>query len=239
VNNKTRQTFLLWAETDEHNQAVSEAKEVIKKALEQFKKPYVAYSGGKDSLSMLHLVLQQNPEITVVHWDYGAYFMPREFEKEILENAGKIGVQNLLVETSPLYKKLGRKARNILGRHFLGRVVPELANQGYDCCFLGLRAEESSKRKTRTKRFFEKTRVMTNVFPLAKWRWLDTWAYIVSRRLPYPKVYDLYGPILGWDKTRLVTFFDPEFDWTGSPLLDGILMPEKRYRVNAGRPGRS
>jgi len=229
VDKKTRQTFLLWAETEEHKQAVVEAEKVIEKALKQFNKSFVSYSGGKDSLAMLHLVLQQHPNVTVIHWDYGPYFMPREIEREIIENAKKIGVKNLLVKTSPLYEKLGRKARNILGRHFIGKVIPELVKEGYDCCFLGLRAEESNKRKRRTKIFFEKTRIITNVFPLARWRWLDSWAYIISKDLPYPHVYDLYGPVLGWDKARLVTFFDHEFDWVGAPLLDGVLMPEKRY----------
>jgi len=232
VDNKTRQIFILWAQTDEHKKAVTEAEKIVKKALEKFSKPYVAYSGGKDSLSMLHLVLQQNPDATVVHWDYGPYFMPREIEKQIIKNAEKIGARNIIVKTSHLYKKLGRKARNVLGRHFLGRVVPELARKGYDCCFLGLRAEESSKRKRRTKTFFETTRVMTNIFPLAKWRWLDTWAYIITRNLPYPKIYDLYGPILGWDKARLVTFFDYEFERTGAPILDGILLPQYRSVKN-------
>jgi len=230
MDDKTKQLFLLWAETDEHKRKVAEAKSVIEKALERFNKPYVAYSGGKDSLAMLHLILQHDPAVTVLHWDYGPYFMPREFEKEIIKNARKIGVKNLVVKTSPLYKKLGRKARNILGRHFLGLVVPKLAKEGYDCCFIGLRAEESNKRKTRTKWFFEKNHLMTNVFPLARWRWLDSWAYIISNDLPYPKVYDLYGSVIGWDKARLVTFFDHEFDWTGAPILDGVLIPQHRYQ---------
>lgn len=73
------------------------------------------------------------------------------------------------------------------------------------------------------------------VYPLDKWGWRDIWAYIVSRELPYPKLYDVYGPLLGWDKARFVNFFSKRFENLGSPYLDGFFFPQ--FRNSIGKPG--
>jgi 3'-phosphoadenosine 5'-phosphosulfate sulfotransferase (PAPS reductase)/FAD synthetase len=65
---------------------------------------------------------------------------------------------------------------------------------------------------------------MTELYPLRDWSAKDVWAYILSQGLPYLSTYDLYGPVVGWEKVRMVTFFDPEFDHLGNRNLDGVLM---------------
>ncbi|OYT64161.1 hypothetical protein B6U67_00735 [Methanosarcinales archaeon ex4484_138] len=222
-----RETFLFWSETEEYQKKVKEVKKNVQMALNRFRKPYVSFSGGKDSTVMLHLVLEQKPDVMVFHWDYGRYFIPREIEREFLNNAQKIGARNIVVKSSSLYEKKGRGAQNVLGRVMIGLVVPQLKKEGYDGCFVGLRAEEASRRNARTKNLFE-SGIITSTFPIRHLTWKDVWAYIVSNNLPYPSVYDKYAKVLGWDKVRLVTFFDPEFDKFGSPNIDGILMSEFR-----------
>lgn len=212
-----------WARTDEHQAKVGEAQHIVQKALQQYKKPYVAFSGGKDSTCVLHLVLEQKPDIMVLHWDYGPYYIPRWLEREFIRNAKKIGARNVRVETSPEYKRLGRKAINVLGREYLGKLVPRLKKEGYDLVFVGLRKEESLKRRRRINRR-EYAGVIPECWPIAEWSWEDVWAYILSHNLPYASVYDLYAPVVGWDKVRLTTFFDPEFDKLGASNLDSALM---------------
>lgn len=210
-----------WAETDEHKAKAEETRQIIAKALTTHQKPYVAFSGGKDSTCMLHLVLQQKPDIMVYHWDYGPYLMPRDVEKEVIEIAKKIGTQNLVVDTSRLYTS--REATGIWYREFFGRVIKELCQQGYDLVFVGIRKHESLKRKRRVERG-KKLTVIDECWPLQNWTWQDVWAYIFSNNLPYHSVYDKYAPIVGWDNARFVTFFDPEFDKIGASNLDGVLM---------------
>jgi 3'-phosphoadenosine 5'-phosphosulfate sulfotransferase (PAPS reductase)/FAD synthetase len=89
--------FQLWSETEEYQRRILEAQKVIRKALNQYNSPYLSYSGGKDSTVMLYMVLQQKPDLTVWHWDYGNSLMPREIEKEVLENAKKIGAINIII----------------------------------------------------------------------------------------------------------------------------------------------
>ena len=221
-----KEYFLTWSKTEEFRAKLDEAKSTIAEALERFEKPYIAYSGGKDSTALMHMVLQQNSDITVVHWDYGKYYIPRPLHREILKIARKCGAKNLIVLTSPLYDVLKRNAKGVLSRCFIGIEVPKLIKQGYDCAFLGLRAEESVRRRIRTEGFYEyDKRGIWNVFPLRNWTWRDVWAYIVSNTVPYLRsFYDKYGSLLGWDKVRFVTLFDPEFDRFGSTNVDKYLM---------------
>jgi len=224
MDEEWRTVFLMRSETDEFRKRLAETQDIIKQAFNEFKKPYVAYSGGKDSLVLLHLVLQYGPYITVFHWDYGPYYIPRKIEARIIQIAREIGAKNIVVKTSRLYEKYKRNAQNVLGRVLLGIIVPQMAKEGYDACFLGLRAEESIKRKLRTRKFFERGTYMTHVFPLKNWTWLDVWAYIISKNLPYLKEhYDKYAKVLGYNHTRFVTYFDKEFEKFGSSNIDGIL----------------
>ncbi|XRP97789.1 phosphoadenosine phosphosulfate reductase family protein (plasmid) [Methanocaldococcus sp. 16A] len=226
MDEKWREYFLIWAESEVFQEKLKKTKEIIKEALSKFKKPYIAFSGGKDSTALMHLVLSFDDSIMVLHWDYGPYYLPRPLEKEIIEIAKKCRAKNLRVETSKKYWILKRNAVNVLGVDYLGKLVPQLVKEGYDLAFVGLRAEEAVKRRLRTQEIYEydKYKKITNVYPLRDWSWKDVWAYIVSNNLPYLSYYDKYCPILGWDKTRFVTLFDLEFDKFGSSNIDNVLM---------------
>ena len=212
-------TFKLWAETKEYKSSISLAQKVIKGAINKYNNPYLSFSGGKDSTVMLHLVLQEYGEIPVWHWDYGNQLMPRSIEKEVVMNARKIGVKKLIVE-----KRQGFDARVNPGqgyKQFFGSINRLKKEHGWSLGFVGVRQEESIKRKSNYKSFI----IDDNCYPLLKMCWRDVWAYIVSNDLPYPSVYDKYSELLGYDKSRFVTFFDKEFEHIGACNIDGVLMP--------------
>jgi len=223
-----KEALIAYAQTDEHLIKVEEAKSIIRSALKQSRKPYVAFSGGKDSTCLLHLVLQEKPDVMVLHWDYGRWYVPRWLEKEIIENARKLGAKNIRVETSEEYERRKRKAINVLGREYLGKLIPQLQKEGYDLVFVGLREEESAKRKRRI-RAKRSLSPIPECWAIAKWSWRDVWGYIFSHNLPYASIYDLYAPVVGWDRARLATFFDPEFRHLGKESLDGILLWRFRH----------
>jgi 3'-phosphoadenosine 5'-phosphosulfate sulfotransferase (PAPS reductase)/FAD synthetase len=195
---------------------------MIAVALKESRKPYVAYSGGKDSTAMLHLIIQQKPDIMVLHWDYGRAFVPLPVFKAIIAIARENGAKNLRIETSPLYAKLGRNATNVMGKHLLGRLIPQLASEGYDLTFIGLRKQESLKRKQR----ISAGRSLSSIkecWPLADWSWLDVWGYIVTNDVPYLWLYDSRAELVGYDKARFTTLFDPEFADLGGESVDNVL----------------
>jgi len=218
-----KKVLIKWSKTDEHHEKIEKARQIVRNALQIYSKPYIAFSGGKDSTCVLHLVLEQCPDIMVLHWDYGPYYIPRWLEKEFIDNARQIGARNIRIETSEKYMRLGRNAINVLGREYLGKLIPQLKQEGYDMAFVGLRKEEGNKRRRRIENK-KSISVIPECWPIADWTWKDVWAYIFNRNLPYPSIYNFYAPIVGWDKVRLATFFDPEFDKLGSSNVDGVLM---------------
>lgn len=222
MDNVWRKTFAGWATTADYHRRADQAEAAIARGLASSRRPYVAFSGGKDSTVMLHLVLRQRPDITVLHWDYGPYFIPDLVRREIMDNLAGLGARNVQVETSPEYERLGRQARNVLGREYIGKLLPRMAEEGYDLAFVGLRREESRKRSRRIERRESLTSIQ-ECWPVADWTWMDIWAYIVEQTLPYLSLYDARCALVGWDQARFTTLFDPEFDHVSGATVDGVL----------------
>lgn len=222
-----RATFLLHAELEDYRARIQAARHFITEALERAEKPYISYSGGKDSLVMLHMALQAFPEVLVWHWDYGSHYMPRELEAEILKNAHETGARNIHVDTSKKYDA-GRSPKNILFPALFGYIQPRMISDGYDMVCIGLRAEESKRRKAKTASGYREGK-LRECYPVYQLTTSDIWAYIVTNNLPYCSHYDRYGALLGIEQVRMSTFFDPEFDKFGAGNLDGILMTKFKH----------
>jgi hypothetical protein len=227
VTEAWREFFTAWAQTDEHGAAVDAAQGAINRALASATKPYVAWSGGKDSTVMLHLVLQQAPHCEVLHWDFGPYKMPRPIYREIMGIAIAMGVTPR-VETSDEYERIGRAASHVFERRFFGDCVPALVAEGFDLAFIGLRAQESSSRRQRIKRNLSLTTI-TECWPLATWTWQDVWAYIVAHGIHYVSVYDDRAELVGYEHARFATFFDRDLYHLGTEAVDNVLHWRHRY----------
>lgn len=171
----------------------------------------------------------ERPDIMVQHWDYGIHYLPREFEGEVVRNAIDIGATNIRVMTSDKYAE--NPSSPVFYKEFFGKVISGLIHEGYDCAFVGLRKEESLKRKRRINKGESLTQI-TERWPLASWTWLDVWAYIISNDIPYLSTYDTYAPVVGWEHARFSTFFDPEFDKLGNSNLDGIMLWKQRHALD-------
>lgn len=228
------QTFQMWSKTKEYKEKVKSAKKIIKQCLTQFNNPYLAFSGGKDSVAMLCLVLQIQPNIDVWLWDHGPYLMPRQMQEEIESNAVKQGVKqkNMVVRTSKqLQHPDARWDYMRWYRSFFSTLSTLIDEKNWDCVFLGIRREESGARRIRAKEPFNYTIdcKIPQCYPLHEWTWRDVWACIISNNQPYLDHYDKYGAVQGYDKVRLCTFFDEEFQHKNA--IDGILMPEFRNMV--------
>jgi len=221
---EARRAFTVWAESREHRRLVAETLAEIRRILEEHPGAYVSYSGGKDSIVLLHLAARVKPGLRVFHWDHGPYLMPREVEAEILSIAKIIAPRaGLRVYTAPgLWREEARWDYQYWYRAFHAK-LEELARQGWEPALIGLRAEESTRRRLRTRDPCKRGNHGLECYPLRKWSHRDIWAYIFTHNLPYPRVYNQYCPLLGWDRCRLVTFHDEEFRHLGTNL-DGIIM---------------
>lgn len=230
MDNTWRETFTLWSETQEYHRRIAQVQHIIEDILAYCQNPYVAYSGGKDSCCLLHLVAQQRPTVYVFHWDYGESLMPRTIALEIQENIALIGGPKCRAVIRKRSRPQQARTNSAFGYRQFYATIDNLKKQfNWDMGFVGIRQEESHKRKATYTDF-----VMHDTsYPLLNLTWKDIWAYLISNKLPYPSVYDTYAPILGYDKARLVTFFDMEFEGLGSPYIDGVLMPKFRNYVHS------
>lgn len=220
---KWKNTFLAHSKTSLFRKKIIEANNIIEEALLKFKKPIVAFSGGKDSTCVLDLVLKHSKDVLVYHFYFGKYYVPYELEQQIIQNAKKIGAKRILVKTSKQYEILKREAINVLMKYYKKIMEPYFITKGYDIVFLGLRKEESLKRKRKIENSFFVGEIK-EIYPIQNWTWVDVWAYIVVNDLPYLEIYDKYAEILGYDNTRFTTFFDPEFSKLGASNVDGVVM---------------
>jgi len=230
---KLVETCRLWAGREEYLRKIDEALSIVRRHYVPGKS-YVSCSGGKDSLAMVHLIVHNiNPNVTVFHWDHGKWLMPRWVEHDILECIRSVPVRNLIVKRY-IFGDSCEKARIDYAkwyRAFFKTIEMLNREHGLEVCFLGFRAEESHVRKVRVKREFEihKSLGVKLVYPLRSWSWLDVWTYLIINNVKYPRIYDMYAKVLGYDKARLVTFFDKEFEGIGTYYLDNVLLWRDRY----------
>jgi len=198
-------------------------------------KSYVACSGGKDSLALTHLIVHNiDPDVPVFHWNHGKWLIPKQIENDILNCIKSIPVKNLIIRTYR-FGEVSEKSRINYVKWYrtFYKTIEELNKEfKFEICFLGLRAEESITRRRRTREYheFHKGTGTTLVYPLRDWSWLDVWTYIIINNVRYPKIYDIYAKYLGYDKVRLVTFFDKEFEGIGTYYLDQVLL--WKWRLN-------
>lgn len=228
-----REAFMAWSETPQHADAVAAASAIIADSVAHSDKAYVAYSGGKDSLCLLHLVLQHAPDTMVYHWDFGRYKMPREAEAEVVSAARTLGTLDLRIDTSERYETEGRAASHVFEEEFFGRSVNELAQEGYDLAFIGLRKQEGVGRRLRIMAG-KSLGPIRESWPLADWDWRDVWAYIATNELPYPSAYDSKAPLVGWDKARFSSFFDRDLYHLGTEQVDNVLYWRLRNVAEGG-----
>ncbi len=217
MNKYTKKGFLLHSRRKEYKIKVEKSLKIIEAAFDKHN-CYVSFSGGKDSTVLTHLALSLNKDVPIWHWDYGDDLMPRPIESEVLNNLESLGAVNVVVN-----KRQGDGADTSSGyKQFFGQIDENKKVYGWDMGLIGVRREESNRRKQKYKYYFQEG----DCYPLLNWSSDDVWAYIVSNDLPYPDVYDYYGEVSGWDRCRFVTFFDPEFDSLNN--WDGLFVSEYR-----------
>jgi len=223
---KWKMYFLAWYDEGRVNDKVNEAAEFSARYLSE---GVVSVSGGKDSMVMLHIIVNKCKKyIDVFHWDHGPALMPRPIEDEIVRNIFKVagGARRIIIKK--FIKGSSEKAR-VEWRDWYAAFFSTLRSLNYKYHLLGIRADESSKREVRG-RIVEREQ-WVEIHPIYYFTWRDTWSYVFKHNVPVPTVYFTYAKLLGWDKVRLVTFFDREFEKYGSPQVDNILMWRHKHNT--------
>ena len=213
---KWREYFLAWYDEGKVDEKVQEAIDFTTPYLDQ---GLVSVSGGKDSMTMLHILASLKPSLKVFHWDHGRWLVPREVEDEVLRNITKVAPNaKLIIKRYSLGdSELSREVWAPWYKEFFST----LRSLGFKYHLLGIRADESHRRNVRGR--IVKRDEWVEVYPIYNFTWRDVWAYIFKHDVPVPSVYFRYAKVIDWDKVRFVTFFDREFEKYGAPQIDSIL----------------
>lgn len=224
------------AQREPYQRRVSQAAEWIDALFGRFSNPVVNYSGGKDSLVLLHLVTQRcgYDDVDVFHFDNGLLNVPGVGEF-VRESVGRHGGE-LYYRTSEAANSGEMVLEEGHGYNgFWGHHAQLWHDCDWTCRLLGIRAEESRERRDRFDSSGSQPPInwheeFTAAAPIHHLTTRDIWAYIVSNDLEYHSVYDDQGELYdGIDarENRLVTIYDHEFDSRGSLEVSQWLHPSE------------
>ncbi|MEM3466024.1 MAG: phosphoadenosine phosphosulfate reductase family protein [Candidatus Jordarchaeales archaeon] len=166
----------------------------------------VACSFGKDSLAVLWLCLQENPNIPVVFNNTGVeYFETLEF-KEQLARDWRLNLIETKPETSYWQVMESLKGRIDDGRKWVNKCCYELKEKpfkrvvreyGFKFCFTGLTALESRARMwvacERGMQYYSRKDGVTKVHPILYWTPEEVWRFTREKGIPVNPAYAKYG----------------------------------------------
>lgn len=209
--------------TDKHHldfleQLESEAIHIMREVAGQFEKPALLFSGGKDSIVMVHLALKAfrpgKLPFPLVHVDTGHNFQEALDFRDYLAN--KLGEKLIVRYVEDTIKRQGLSetkgkfpSRNGLQTFTLLETIEEF---GFDACLGGARRDEEKARAK--ERIFSVRNEFgqwdpklqrpelwntyngkihkgenVRVFPISNWTELDIWNYILREKIELPSIY--------------------------------------------------
>lgn len=200
------------------NELEAEAVFVIREAAAQFERPALLFSGGKDSIVLLHLAHRAFAPAPIpfplLHIDTGHNFPETiAFRDKIADHYGaKLIVRYVQdsIDAGLVREEAGpNRSRNVLQTVTLLNAIAELR---LDACFGGARRDEEKARAK--ERFFSHRDIHGQwdpkhqrpelwslyngrknagenfrVFPISNWMELDVWQYIQAKNIPIPEIY--------------------------------------------------
>jgi len=199
-------------------QLESEAIHIMREVAGQFERPVLLFSGGKDSITLVHLALKAfrpgKIPFPLVHIDTGHNFQEAlDFRDELAESVGaKLIVRKVedTIKQKRLTEQKGKFAsRNQLQTYTLLDTIEEFE---FDACIGGARRDEE---KARAKERIFSVRdefgqwdpklqrpelwntyngkihkgANVRVFPISNWTELDVWNYVQREKIELPSIY--------------------------------------------------
>lgn len=200
------------------DQLESEAIFIFREAVEQFENPVLLFSGGKDSITLVHLAHKafypSKIPFPLLHIDTGHNFRETlDFRDELVKKYGvdlEVGYVQDLIDRGVVQEEKGiNPSRNGLQSAAL---LEKLSQKKYDAAFGGGRRDEEKARAK--ERFFshrdefgqwdpknQRPEVWNlfngkkapgesfRVFPISNWTETDVWEYIQQEKIDLPSLY--------------------------------------------------
>lgn len=178
---------------------------IVGEALKHAKRPYVAFSGGKDSLATMAVVHLIRPDVPLA-WSDDELEYPEtvDYMQVIADLAGpQLRITAGWTEHAGWFRPWRDRPfwRGPLpGTLSIAQPQDDwMALQGYDLTFTGLRMDENRRRRDWLAQvgplYHVKDGTQTRCCPIWDWTADDVWALIVGMKLPYNAAYDRYEEI--------------------------------------------
>lgn len=168
------------------DQKIEKSREVIKEAIERYQKVGLGFSGGTDSLVLLHLVLPLKKNIPCVFVDTQHEFPETyEFVNKVVIEWDIKDYQKVRADqkrTEEFKQKFGFKTPEFTvaydGYHKIAPMMKVIGERGFDAFLVGLRGVEHEERAKET--FFSPRQNPSHirVHPLLFWRQSDVLEYV-------------------------------------------------------------
>ena len=178
------------------NEKVAKTQEIIKEALEKYPKIGLGFSGGTDSLVLLHLTLPLKQDLPVVFVNTRQEFPI--MEKFIEEVRGEWGIKDfheVKAEKNKLHdfiEKYGLKTAEFTTEccnyHKIAPMIKAIGDFGFEAFFVGLRGVEHEERAKET--FFSPRENHIRVHPLLFWRQEDVLGYVKQNNIRTNPLYN-------------------------------------------------
>ncbi len=177
---------------------VAMAKEVVVKAIELFgDKIALAFSGGKDSLVVLHLTLQVYPDVLVIYNNTGVEFPETNTYVRKLKEKWNLRMVVTRPELS-FFKEIksrgwathdDRWCCTPLKKDPAKKILKEL---GIKALIVGTRRTESIyRRHIYPFKIYKTDEETVRIHPIHDWNDREVWLYIKKHNLPYNPLYDM------------------------------------------------
>lgn len=196
------ETYRLLAGLPGHRRRVERALDFIAETLAVCRNPYVAWSGGKDSTTLLHLCMRLRPDIPAVCCQTDIELPDNvEFVSRAAAAMGanltlirpQVSAWQVLRECGGPFGQVNIATSRLDRECFFEPLMKYVRERGHDLAFLGLRGEESRgrllNRRARGLRYQNRARSITIATPLADWSGRDIMAYLTSNGIPINPVY--------------------------------------------------
>ncbi|MFD0701785.1 sulfate adenylyltransferase subunit CysD [Myroides pelagicus] len=233
-----------------------EAIYILRETAAQFEKPALLFSGGKDSIVLVHLALKAfRPgkfPFPLVHIDTGHNFPEALAFRDKL--VSEIGEELIVGHVTDSIKKYNLKetqgrfpSRNALQAYTL---LDTIESHGFDACIGGARRDEEKARAK--ERIFSlrddfgqwdpklqrpelwdiyNGRMQqghnTRVFPISNWTELDIWNYIKANNIELPGLYFAHERECIEYNDKLIALSS----FTPATLGDNVIKTQVRYRT--------
>ncbi|POY36065.1 sulfate adenylyltransferase subunit CysD [Solitalea longa] len=191
---------------------------ILREVAAQFERPALLFSGGKDSITLVHLARKAffpaKFPFPLVHIDTGHNFEETIVFRDWLVN--KVGAQLIVgsVQDSIDQKKVAEETGKYASRNALQTVtlLDTIERNKFDACIGGARRDEEKARakerifsvrddfgqwdpKRQRPEIWHHLNGMINfgenvrIFPISNWTELDVWSYIKQENMDLPSIY--------------------------------------------------